>query len=179
MSSTAKPALRPMLPADVAVLANIYRDSIDELAAEDYSDVQRRAWAATADDEEEFAAGLARKLTLVATIEGEPVAFAALEDKDFIAMLYVHPSAARQGVATVLVDALEKLAAARGAKDVRTDASDTAQPLFNKRGYIPQQRNTVLVNDEWLGNTVMKKSLSDDGPAAMTHNVDEIARKTK
>ena len=36
-------------------------------------------------------------------------------------MLYVHPAAAGQGVGTMLVDALEKLAAARGAKRLTAD----------------------------------------------------------
>ena len=78
--------------------------------------------------------------------------------------MYVHPSAVGQGVATTLIDALEKLAGARGAKGLTVDASDNAQPFFAKRGYIPTQRNTVSVNGEWLANTTMQKTLA--GPAA-------------
>ena len=43
----------------------------------------------------------------------------------------------------MLVDALEKLAGARGAKTLTVDASDTAEPFFKKRGYVAKQRNTV------------------------------------
>ena len=75
-------------------------------------------------------------------------------------MLYVHPAAVRQGVATVLVDALEKLAAARGSSALSVDASDTARPFFQKRGYSAESRKTVPLGDEWLGNTAMKKSLA-------------------
>ena len=66
---------------------------------------------------------------------------------------------ARQGVATLLVDALEKLAGSRGAKSLTVDASDTAQGFFAKRGYTAQQRNSITLNDEWLANTTMKKTL--------------------
>ena len=76
-------------------------------------------------------------------------------------MLYVHPSVAGQGVASMLVDALEKLAGARGAKILTVDASDTAEPFFKKRGYVAKQRNTVTVNGEWLANTTMQKTLAD------------------
>ena len=48
-------------------------------------------------------------------MDGSPVGFASLEGADDIDMLYVHPAAAGQGVGTMLIDALEKLAAARGA----------------------------------------------------------------
>ena len=47
-------------------------------------------------------------------------------------MLYVHPSAAGQGVASMLCDALEKLAGGRGAKSLTVDASDNAQEFFHK-----------------------------------------------
>ena len=59
----------------------------------------------------------------------------------------------------MLVDALEKLAGSRGAKSLTVDASDTAQGFFAKHGYTAQQRNSVTVNDEWLANTTMKKTL--------------------
>ena len=44
-------ALRPFLPADAPVLADIFRASIEELTGEDYSEAQRQAWASAADDE--------------------------------------------------------------------------------------------------------------------------------
>jgi putative acetyltransferase len=60
----------------------------------------------------------------------------------------------------MLVEALEKLAGARGAKHLAVDASDTAEPFFRKRGYIAMQRNTVTLNGEWLANTTMQKTLA-------------------
>ena len=110
-----KLALRPLLPADVPLLREIFRDSIEELTADDYTEAQQEAWASVADDEAAFGKKLAGELTLVATLEGSPVGFASLEGKDKIDMLYVHPAAAGQGVAAMLIDALEKLAGSRGA----------------------------------------------------------------
>jgi putative acetyltransferase len=157
----AKPkfGLRPMLPADAPVLADIFRASIEGLTGEDYRAEQQDAWASVADDGDTFAARLGSELTLVATLQGSPVAFAALEGPDKVDMLYVHPAVARNGVATMLVDALEKLAGARGAKLLKTDASDTAREFFAARGYTAQVRNTVLRGGEWLSNTTMTKQL--------------------
>ncbi len=146
------------------MLAAIFVASIDELAEDDYSDAQREAWAGAAEDENQFGRRLAGQLTLVATIESSPVGFASLKGKDHLDLLYVHPGFARQGVATALCDALEKLAGARGATALTAETSDTAEPFFVKRGYTAQQRNTVSVGDEWLANTTMKKSLGGDAP---------------
>jgi putative acetyltransferase len=155
-----KPALRPYLAADTPILAAIFVAAIEELAADDYSEAQQEAWASAAEDEEKFGKRLADELTLVATLQNSPVGFASLKGADHIDMLYVHPGAAGQGVASMLCEALEKLAGGRGAKKLTVDASDNAQGFFQKRGYVPMQRNTVTVNGEWLANTTMQKTLA-------------------
>jgi putative acetyltransferase len=152
--------MRPMLPTDAPLLAEIFRAAIEELTTEDYSESQQEAWAATADDEEAFGTKLAHELTLVATYGGAAVGFAALAGNTRIDMLYVHPAASGQGAGAMLCDALEKLAAARGAKEISVDASDAARGFFEKRGFAPQSRNTVSVGGEWLANTTMTKPLA-------------------
>jgi putative acetyltransferase len=158
-----KPALRPFLPADTPMLAAIFVASVQELTGDDYGEAQQEAWAAVADDEESFGKKLASELTLIATLQGSPVGFASLKDNTEIDMLYVHPSVAGQGVATLPCDALEKLAGGRGADSLVVDASDTAVDFFRKRGYAAQQRNSVTIDGEWLANTTMKKALGDGG----------------
>jgi putative acetyltransferase len=168
MSAQANPkfALRPFLPADTAVLAEIFRAAITELTSDDYSEAQQKAWAAAAEDEAAFAGKLGKQLTLVATLQGSPVGFASLAGIDKVDMLYVHPGAAGHGVAAMLTDALEKLAGARGAKTLTVDASDTARGFFEKRGYVAQQRNSISVGDEWLANTTLTKALAAQGKAS-------------
>jgi putative acetyltransferase len=163
-----EPALRPFLAADIAILAAIFLAAIEELTADDYSEAQRQAWAGAADDEEQFAKRLASGLTLVATLQNSPVGFASLKGADHIDTLYVHPSVTGQGVASMLCDALEKLAGGRGAKSLTVDASDNAEGFFAKRGYVAKQRNTVTVNGEWLANTTMQKSLTSHAPKGAT-----------
>ena len=155
-----KLALRPFLPADAPLLREIFRDSIEELTSDDYTEAQQEVWASVADNVADFVKKLSARLTLVATMEGSPVGFASLEGKDKIDMLYVHPAATGQGVGAMLVDALEKLASSRGEVKIVVDASDSARGFFEKRGYVAQQRNTVLVGDEWLANTTLHKQLA-------------------
>jgi putative acetyltransferase len=166
MTALPKLAMRPMLPTDVPLLAEILRASIEELTMDDYSEAQQEAWASAADDEEEFGAKLGGELTLVATYGGAAVGFASLAGNARIDMLYVHPAAAGQGAGAMLCDALERLAAARGAKELTVDASDSARGFFEKRGFKAQSRNTVSLGGEWLANTTMKKSLAAIGAAS-------------
>ena len=158
-----KLAMRPMLAEDVPLLAEIFRASIEELTMDDYSEAQQAAWMSAADDEEDFGARLAAALTLVATFDGTAVGFASLADNKRIDMLYVSPIAAGQGAGAMLCDALEKLATARGAKELSAEASDTARGFFEKRGFLAQTRNTVALAGEWLANTTMVKLLAAKG----------------
>ena len=90
-------SLRPCVPADARRCADIFRSSIEELAADDYDADQREAWASAADDEAAFAARLGGALTLIALIDGAAIGFASLEGADVIDMLYVDPDFVRQG----------------------------------------------------------------------------------
>lgn len=161
-------ALRPYLAADAPILAAIYAAAIDELTAEDYTDEQRYAWMALAEDEQTFGQKLAASLTLVAIVDGEPVGFISLRDNLSIEHLYVSPNIIREGVATALCDALEKIATARGAQKLTVDSSDTAEPFFKQRGYVLQSRNTRIVDEQWLAYMTMIKELA---PAAASGTV--------
>lgn len=157
--------LRPYLPADASTLAAIFIASVEQVASDDYDVDQVAAWTSRAEDEAAFAARLGSQLTIVATIEGEAAGFASLRGADHLDMLYVHPDAIGQGVATTLVDALERLSAARGAKLLNVDASDTAEGFFVSRGYRAQRRNSLEIDGVWLANTTMTKPLAANDSA--------------
>jgi putative acetyltransferase len=152
-----------MLPADVPLLAEIFRASIEELCAEDYTEAQQEAWASAADDEQRFGARLAAALTLVATLGGEVIGFASLADNTRIDMLYVHPAATGLGAGAALCQALERLAAGRGTSELSVDASEAARDFFARRGFIAETRNTVALAGEWLATTTMVKWLEPAG----------------
>ncbi|MBS7541551.1 GNAT family N-acetyltransferase [Ancylobacter oerskovii] len=161
-AGTPAAGLRPFLPSDTPTLASILSAAIFELTSEDYDPDQQDGWAAAAaSDEEALAKRLASSLTLVAERDGEVVGFIALADNKLIDLLYVHPKVAGKGVAALLCDAIERLAAARGATSLIADASDTALGFFQKRGYVARQRNSVLRGAVWLGDTTVEKQLGE------------------
>ncbi|MEZ5900806.1 MAG: GNAT family N-acetyltransferase [Hyphomicrobiaceae bacterium] len=162
--------LRPFLPADTMALRDLFAQSIEELTQDDYDEDQRLAWISLAEDAAAFGRRLAGATTLVIHVEGEYLGFASLKDNKVLDMLYVHPHHAGEGVATALCDALEKIAAARGAEAIATDASETAILFFEGRGYAPVRRNSVPVGDLWLTNTTMTKPLkAQDAPKSKAH----------
>ena len=150
------------------MLAEIFRASVEELTEDDYTPPQQEAWAAAADDLEEFAARLAKHLTLIATMEGSAVGFISLDAPTQFALFYVHPAVAGQGVGKMLCDAVEKLSTARGVPHLSVDASDTARN-FSRSALAKTNRSSAIplsAGNEWLSNTSMKKTLAaKEGPA--------------
>jgi putative acetyltransferase len=151
-------SLRPYLPADARRCAEIFRSSINELAADDYDE-----------DQQAFGARLTGALTLLAMIHGAVAGFASLKGADHVDMLFVDPEFARQGAGGALIEAVTKLAQARGAKRLTVDASDSARPLFERQGFTAERRNLVRVGDQWLANTTMAKALAGDSTPPTRH----------
>ena len=100
--------IRPFLPADARPLRELFAQSIDVLTADDYSEDQRVAWAATSEDLAGFAQRLAGSTTLVVMANGQHAGFASLRGNTELDMLYVHPHFANQGIGSTLCDALER-----------------------------------------------------------------------
>lgn len=152
--------LRPYLPADTAALRELVAASIEELAQEDYSEDERAAWAGSlAEDTQAFAKRLAAATTLIVEIDGERAGIGSLKDNKTIDLLYVHPFHAGDGIGTTLCDALERIAMARGSREISVDSSETAVIFFEGRGYVATTRNSVPIDGEWLSTTTMKKQL--------------------
>ncbi|MEQ1578703.1 MAG: GNAT family N-acetyltransferase [Hyphomicrobium sp.] len=151
--------LRPYLAGDVMILRELFAASVEELMQDDYDENQRAAWVSIAEDEVEFQVRLGEQLTLVVEVEGEQMGFVSLKDNSVLDMLYVHPHYVGQGIGTALVEAVEKIAKARGAKSIAVDSSDTAQMFFEERGYSATQRTTLPLEDELLSMTAMVKTL--------------------
>ncbi len=158
--------LRPFLLADTPRLQDLYAQAIEELTQDEYDEEQRFAWIERAADGQAFADRLGKNITILVEQDGEILGFASLAGNTEIDMLYVHPHAVSQGVGSALIDALERLAKARGAEALTVDASDTAHEFFSRRGYADVRRNTVPFGDVWLSNTTMTKPFAKPAAAS-------------
>lgn len=169
--------LRPFLPTDTVVLAEIFREAIYELARSDYDEDQLMAWMGLASDEDDFGARLESQLTLVALDAGEPAAFISIKDNTQIDMIYVLPGFAREGAGSTLMDAAIKISTARGAEALTAEVTDNAKAFFEHFGFVGEKRGMLDYNDEILGVTFMRKPLKNvANPPATDAARDKIMR---
>ena len=149
--------LRPGQPRDLPELARLFRDSIRTVNRNDYSAQQVDAWSGrwkTILSRTDFFGPL---FTLVAVSQGHIVGYGNITSDGYLDHLYVHSRMQGCGVATALCEDLERHAKSCGAQELTVQASVTARPFFEHRGYRLIEERTSELDGEKLTCFWMQK----------------------
>ena len=93
-------------------------------------------------------------------VDGRVAGFADFLDDGLLDMLFVHPDFGRRGVARLLVDRVQQEAAAAGLSTLRTYASRTARPAFERFGFwVVVARPDNVVDGHVVPNYEMRATL--------------------
>jgi putative acetyltransferase len=133
MPRSANLSVRAYQPTDLDAVIAIFQGAIREIAFKDYDKAQIDDWAHVT--RARWAERRLSRLTWVAILDQVSVGFADLEPSGHIDMMFVHPSRQGIGVATILLETVEAAADALGILQLFTEASITARPFFEKRGF--------------------------------------------
>lgn len=150
---------RPYESGDASATAEIFLRAITEVASRDYTPSQIAAWARV---EDLIAWGSVRESrpTWIAEIHGQVVGFADLTGDGLLDMMFVHPQYQGVGVASSLLHKVEAQARAWNMSCLSTEASRTARPFFERRGFRVVRAQQVQKRGETLENFLMEKSLA-------------------
>lgn len=149
--------IRSLTPDDCAELARLFYDTVQSVNAKDYTQEQLNAWAVKDAEREAWDASLSVGHTLVAEEDGFIAGFGDIDGTGYLNRLYVHRDHQRRGVATALLNTLEK---EFQVKRIFTHASITARPFFEKRGYRTVKKQQVHRRGVSLANYLMEKALN-------------------
>jgi len=149
-----------MRPDDLPHLCRIFHDAVHEGAAADYDAAQRRAWAPAVPDAAHWADRLAYQTVIVAEAEGAVAGFMTLRADGYLDLAFVAPGLAGQGIGSHLLAAIEAEASRRGLDLLTVQASLSARPLFERRGWRMVRAQTVHPNGVALTNFAMEKRVA-------------------
>ena len=152
--------VRDYVPADVDALIDLFRQAVRRVAIRDYSEAQVRAWAPDMAEREKWVERRASRPTWVAEIDGKVAGFTDLEPDGHVDMMYVHPDFKGRGVANALMAKVEEAAAEQKLGRLYTEASITAKPFFEKKGFRVIAPQTVHVRGQDLVNYRMEKFMT-------------------
>ncbi|WP_283195675.1 GNAT family N-acetyltransferase [Rhizobium sp. AN80A] len=138
----------------------IFVAAIREVASRDYSPAEIEAWAQV-EDRAAWAERRASRPTFIVERGGHPVGFSDLEPDGHLDMMFVHPAHHGIGVASLLLAKVEEEARKKGIDRIFTEASLTARPFFERRGFTVIARQSVEKRGQHLTNFRMEKYLAE------------------
>jgi putative acetyltransferase len=150
--------VRPYRPSDLDEVIDVFVRSVCEVAARHYAPAQIDAWAQV--ERDVWSVKRSSRPTWVAMIGASLVGFADLESDGHLDMMFVHPSHQGAGVASALLVQVEASAHERGIARLHAEASITARPFFERRGFRAIAQQEVSVRGERLTNFRMEKTLA-------------------
>lgn len=147
---------------DAPEIARLFYEMVRSVNRAHYSEAQVAAWAPEVPDVQGWHARMSARLTLVAEEDGEVVGFVELEE-GHLDMLYARKDAVGRGVGARLYEAAEREARGRGFGRITTEASITARPFFERRGFRVVREQTVRRRGVELKSFIMEKDLAGEG----------------
>ena len=144
--------LRRYRDEDCNAVSKLFYETVHTVNAKDYTAEQLCAWAHGEDSLQAKHKALMSQHTVIAEIDGKIVGFGSIDKFGCLDMLFVHKDFQRQGIATAICDELEAKFSV-----VKTYASITAKPFFEKRGYSVMKEQSVERQGIFLTNYRMEK----------------------
>lgn len=144
---------------DCAEIIKLFYETIHSVNAKDYTKDQLDAWSPKNINLDLWNKSFSRNYTLVFIDKDDIVGFGDLASSGYFDKLYIHKAFQGKGIATKIADSLEAYANSIGLKIISTQASITARPFFEKRGYIIIKKQQVERKGQFLTNYVMEKAL--------------------
>ncbi len=145
---------------DTEAIIQLFYDTVHEVNIRDYTQEQVDTWAPTNMDTDFWADSLRRKYTYVAEEGTEIIGFGELEDNGHIDRFYCHKDFQGKGVGSQLLQQIESKAWSLGIQRLFVEASITAKPFFEKRGFITIRQQEVERRGQTFINFVMEKTRS-------------------
>ena len=155
--------IRKYKESDTEEMIKLFYETVHSVNAKDYSPSELDAWVSKKElpaKVKSWKESLNQNITYVAKVNDIIIGFCDLTHSGHLDRLYVHREYQRQGIATALVNLLESEAKKLNLFEIDTDASITAKPFFENRGYQIVYSQSVERNGVKLTNFKMIKSLN-------------------
>ena len=151
--------LRKYDETDADQVLQLFKETIFTINKKDYSQEQLEVWA-NSFSKEELNCRLKNSHTHVAVMDGKAIGFGNLNEKAVIDLLFTHKDFQGQGVGSAILNRLESEAIMSGFNETYTEASITAKPFFQAKGYEVVKKQEKLVKETIFINFIMRKKLT-------------------
>lgn len=146
--------------SDLQEIITLFYETIHSVNTKDYTEKQRNTWAPKTPNLSRWIPSLEEHITYVVKIDAKIIGFGDIDKNGYLDRLFTHKDFQGRGVASLIVSTLENDALSLGLKEITTEASITAKPFFESKGYIVVKKQEKEHNGMIFINYIMKKELN-------------------
>jgi putative acetyltransferase len=151
--------IRRFQPGEEQALFEVYYSAIHLIARNNYSEEQLNAWAPLDLDSELWVNRINGINPFVAEIDGKTVGYADVQQNGYIDHFFVSGNYPRQGVGKALMQVIHDEAKRLNVTELTSNVSQTAQPFFERFGFVILEQRKSVIRGVELRNALMRKGL--------------------
>ena len=92
--------------------------------------------------------------------QSQIVGFSSITPQGYLHSMFVHKDFQGEGIATMLLEEIERYAITAGITRITSEVSLTARPFFEKKGYVVEKEQKRKANQLSLTNFLMAKEVA-------------------
>ena len=148
--------------SDALELMSLFQETVLHINKRDYSEAEVADWASCGNDLSHIKDMIKTHYFIVATNQqSQIVGFSSITQQGYLHSMFIHKDFQGKGIATILLNEIERYATARGIMRITSEVSLTARPFFEKRDYIVEKEQKRKANQLSLTNFWMAKRLAE------------------
>lgn len=152
--------IRKALQSDAVELKELYQNTIRTINRRDYSQEEVEDWASCGEDLSKWEGMIKTHYFIVAVDQlSQIVGLSTITPQGYLHSMFVHKDFQGVGVATRLLEEIERYAAENQILRITSEVSLTARPFFERRGYIVEAEQKRKANQLSLTNFWMAKEM--------------------
>lgn len=152
--------IRVAQQSDVVELKNLFQDTVLVINRRDYSQEEVEDWASCGEDLSNIGKMIETHYFIVAVDQQLQIAgFSSITPQGYLHSMFIHKDFQGKGLATILLEEIERYAITIGITRITSEVSITARPFFEKHGYTVEVEQKRRANQLCLTNFWMAKGL--------------------
>lgn len=153
--------IREAQQSDAVELRELYQSTVLTINRRNYSQAEVEDWASCGDDLSKIEGKIETHYFIVAVNQQlKIVGFSSITAQGYLHSMFVHKDFQGEGIATILLNEIERYAIAAGIMRITSEVSLTAHPFFEKKGYVVEEEQKRKANQLSLTNFWMAKGLA-------------------
>lgn len=147
-------------PSDAVELKELFQNTVLAVNRRDYSQAEVEDWASCGDNLSKMEDRIKTHYFIVAVNqESQIVGFSSITPQGYLHSMFVHKDFQGKGIATMLLEEIERYAITAGIMRITSEVSLTARPFFEKKGYIVEEEQKRKANQLSLTNFWMERGV--------------------